>query len=61
MITALVPGLSAISAAIFLGEPLHWNLLAGLALVTLGIFFGVRAAVAPEIIATPAVSTGAKG
>ena len=61
MITALVPGLSAISAAIFLGEPLHWNLLAGLALVTLGIFFGVRASVAPEIIATPAVSTGAKG
>ncbi len=43
MITALVPGLSAISAALFLGEPLVWNLLAGLALVTLGIVFGVRA------------------
>jgi len=42
MITALVPGLSAISAAIFLGEPLVWNLLAGLALVTCGIVFGVR-------------------
>ena len=24
-------------------KPLHWNLLAGLALVTLGIVFGVRA------------------
>ncbi len=46
MITALVPGLSAISAALFLGEPLVWNLLAGLALVTCGIMFGVRASVA---------------
>jgi drug/metabolite transporter (DMT)-like permease len=44
MITALVPGLSAIAAALFLGEPLQWNLLAGLALVTTGILFGVRAA-----------------
>ena len=43
MITALVPGLSACGAVLFLGEPLHWNLLAGLALVTLGIVFGVRA------------------
>ena len=42
MITALVPGLSAFGAVIFLGEPLQWNLLAGLALVTLGILFGVR-------------------
>jgi drug/metabolite transporter (DMT)-like permease len=42
MITALVPGLSALSAALVLGEPLHWNLLAGLALVTAGIVFGVR-------------------
>ena len=42
MITALVPGLSAISAALVLGEPLHWNLVAGLALVTAGIMFGVR-------------------
>jgi drug/metabolite transporter (DMT)-like permease len=41
MITALVPGLSAISAVIFLGEPLGWNVLAGLTLVTLGIVFGV--------------------
>lgn len=42
MITAVVPGLSAIAAALVLGEPLVWNLLAGLALVTLGIVFGVR-------------------
>lgn len=43
MITALVPGLSALAAAVFLGEPLPWNLLAGLALVTSGIVFGVQA------------------
>jgi drug/metabolite transporter (DMT)-like permease len=42
MITALVPGLSALGAALFLGEPLYWNLLAGLACVTVGILFGVR-------------------
>ena len=42
MITALVPGLSALGAVIFLGEPLYWNLLAGLALVTAGILFGVQ-------------------
>lgn len=46
MITALVPGLSALGAVLFLGEPLFWNLAAGLALVTIGILFGVRA-VAP--------------
>jgi drug/metabolite transporter (DMT)-like permease len=34
MITALVPGLSALGAVVFLGEPLSWNLWAGLALVT---------------------------
>jgi drug/metabolite transporter (DMT)-like permease len=67
MITALVPGLSAISAAIFLGEPLHWNLLAGLALVTGGILFGVRKTAAsasksaPKNIADYAHPTGAKG
>ncbi|MGV0958789.1 MAG: DMT family transporter [Limnohabitans sp.] len=44
MITALVPGLSALGAVWFLGEPMHWNLLAGLALVTGGILFGVRQA-----------------
>jgi drug/metabolite transporter (DMT)-like permease len=44
MMTAVVPGLSALGAVIFLGEPLYWNLLLGLALVTLGIVLGVRAA-----------------
>ena len=63
MITALVPGLSAISAVIVLGEPLHWNLVMGLALVTAGILFGVRRAstTAPELIAGCVVSTRAKG
>ena len=42
MITALVPGLSALGAVTFLGEPMHLNLIAGLALVTCGILFGVR-------------------
>jgi drug/metabolite transporter (DMT)-like permease len=42
MITALVPGLSALGAVIFLGEPLYWNLIAGLLLVTAGILFGVQ-------------------
>lgn len=41
MITALVPGLSAVGAVIFLHEPLHWNLVAGLLLVTAGILLGV--------------------
>lgn len=44
MITAVVPGLSALGAVFWLGEPLFWNIGAGLALVTLGILFGVRAA-----------------
>jgi drug/metabolite transporter (DMT)-like permease len=63
MITALVPGLSALGAVLFLGEPLRWNLGAGLALVTLGILFGVRAAlpVAIKKEATPARSAGARG
>lgn len=43
MITALVPGLSALGAVVLLGEPLRWNLAAGLMLVTAGILFGVRA------------------
>lgn len=43
MITALVPGLSALAAALLLAEPLAWNLLLGLALVTGGILFGVHA------------------
>lgn len=42
MITALVPGLSAFGAVVLLGEPLSWNLAAGLALVTCGILLGVR-------------------
>ena len=44
MITALVPGLSALGAVVFLDEPLSWNLWVGLALVTCGILFGVRQA-----------------
>jgi drug/metabolite transporter (DMT)-like permease len=43
MVTALVPGLSALGAVALLGEPMYWNLFAGLALVTGGIVFGVRA------------------
>jgi drug/metabolite transporter (DMT)-like permease len=42
MITALVPGLSALGAVVFLNEPMSLNLLAGLTLVTCGILFGVR-------------------
>lgn len=42
LVTALVPGLSALGAVLWLGEPLGWPLLAGLALVTLGILIGVR-------------------
>jgi drug/metabolite transporter (DMT)-like permease len=60
MITALVPGLSAISAVIFLGEPLGWNVLAGLALVTVGIVFGVRqAALAIKPVAVSPINTRA--
>ena len=44
MITALVPGLSALGAVIFLGEPLQWSLVTGLLLVTAGILFGVQKA-----------------
>jgi drug/metabolite transporter (DMT)-like permease len=44
MITALVPGLSALGAVIFLNEPMSANLLGGLLLVTCGILFGVRQA-----------------
>jgi drug/metabolite transporter (DMT)-like permease len=56
MITALVPGLSALGAVIFLGEPLYWNLILGLLLVTIGILFGVRG-VAPVVIKNRAAST----
>ncbi len=68
MITAVVPGLSALGAVLFLGEPLHWNLLAGLALVTVGIVFGVRVQAqraaspvpAPDLIAVETRPTRAK-
>jgi drug/metabolite transporter (DMT)-like permease len=43
MLTAIAPGLSALGAVIFLGEPLGWNLIAGLTLVSIGIVVGVRA------------------
>ena len=61
MITALVPGLSALGAVLLLGEPLGWNLLAGLALVTAGILFGVRAArqTTIDLIAARACPTSA--
>ena len=59
MITALVPGLSALGAVWFLGEPLHWNLLAGLALVTSGILFGVRQA-KPALVLPSVATAGGK-
>ena len=43
MLTALVPGLSALGAVALLGEPLGWNLIVGLVLVTAGILLGVKA------------------
>jgi drug/metabolite transporter (DMT)-like permease len=49
MFTAVVPGSSALGAVYFLGEPLTWNLWAGLALVTCGIMFGVRPGRAPAL------------
>jgi drug/metabolite transporter (DMT)-like permease len=63
MITALVPGLSALGAVWFLGEPMHWNLLTGLALVTSGILFGVSHAKKPApqaAVATVAADAGGK-
>ncbi len=48
MVTAVVPGLSALGAAVFLQEPMHWNLVLGLALVTCGIVFGVRQATSAQ-------------
>jgi drug/metabolite transporter (DMT)-like permease len=59
MITALVPGLSALGAVIFLGEPLYWNLMAGLALVTIGILFGVRKPAAAMVPAAAKVTESA--
>ena len=59
MITALVPGLSALGAVWFLGEPLHWHLLAGLLLVTMGILFGVRRVPAMPAVTPPAPTRAA--
>jgi hypothetical protein len=53
MMTAVVPGLSALSAALVLGEPLPWNVLTGLALVSAGIVFGVRKVAARAVPAVP--------
>ena len=53
MITALVPGLSALGAVVFLDEPLSWSLLLGLLLVTAGILFGVRRSAALSVPAEP--------
>jgi len=44
MVTSLVPGLSALGAVFFLNEPLSWQVMLGLSLVTLGIVFGVQTA-----------------
>ena len=55
MITAVVPGLSALGAVLLLGEPMQWNLLLGLAMVTAGIVFGVRS-VASTVGAVPAAA-----
>jgi drug/metabolite transporter (DMT)-like permease len=41
MMTALVPSLSALSAVHFLGEPLYWNLIAGLVLALTGVILGI--------------------
>ncbi len=58
MMTAVVPGLSALGAVLLLDEPLHWNLLAGLTLVTAGIVFGVRR-VAPPRLSSKIIAEGA--
>lgn len=42
MLISLVPGLSALGATVFLGEPLTLFSVAGLAFVTAGILMGVR-------------------
>lgn len=53
MITALVPGLSALGAVLFLGEPLGWHVLLGLISVTVGIVFGVQGRATKTIAAKP--------
>lgn len=47
MITALVPGISALAAVPLLGEPLTPLPLAGLVCVTLGLLMGLRTAAGP--------------
>jgi drug/metabolite transporter (DMT)-like permease len=59
MITALVPGLSAFAAVLWLGEPLYWNLVAGLLLVTAGILFGVQKTAPARAAPVPAASSTA--
>jgi len=61
MITALVPGLSAFGAVIWLDEPLHWNLMAGLLLVTAGILFGVQKSAGARNAPMPKVPATAMG
>lgn len=61
MITALVPGLSALGAVVFLAEPLHWNLIAGLLLVTAGILFGVQRSGGARALPVAAVAAGPAG
>ncbi len=60
MMTSVVPGLAAFSAVLLLDEPLHWNLAAGLALVTLGIVFGVRPGPAPHPVAVSLPTTSSR-
>lgn len=57
MVTAIVPGSSALGAVYFLGEPLTWNLWAGLALVTCGILFGVGRVKASLVNKTPVAAS----
>ena len=44
MLTSLVPGLSALGAMLVLDEPMSWQVLLGLSLVTVGIVCGVQSA-----------------
>lgn len=57
MMTALVPSLASLSAVFFLGEPLYWNLVAGLLLALIGVVIGVMSAskntVHPELVDGP--------
>ena len=47
LFTAVVPGVSAAAAVVFLDEPLTWMLVAGLVCVTIGIVVGVGRAASP--------------